>query len=155
MADPFVYALYNHTGSPGSSHWITQPSPNQQMTDSLGVTSFPIWSTQTFSDPVNQDTQRQPTITINGIPCENTESAAKGPKAKSRIKPKRVAPPPPKGKKHRKKSGGEIEESAVYDVPASSQWYSRKRRPSKLQYKELNLKQVQAPGSYAKPQTAP
>lgn len=158
--------LPSSTGSPTSAHWISQPGTTDIKTESLGITTFPIWSAQTFSEPAapsnKSNTVNQPTITINGENVDppdsdppNSDPPDSNTKARSKIQPKRVAPPPPKGKKHKRKGGGEVEESAVYEVPAgTSRWFSKKRRPPKMQYKELNLNQVEAPSSYAKPQTA-
>ena len=97
-----------------------------------------------------------PTITVNGVPCENPKppEAYEVPKH-ARFKPKRTAPPPPKVSKKQKrkdKAAESMDASVVYDVPVSSRWYSKKRRPSKTKYKELNLKQVQSPSQYQKPQ---
>jgi hypothetical protein len=118
----------------------------------MGITSLPIWSVDTFAPSPNacESEPQVPTITINNVPADSA--------ANSRIKPNRVAPPPPKGKKWRRKASAgskhDLGESTEYDVPVTSHWYSRKKKPSKTQYKELNLNQVQAPSQYAKPQGA-
>lgn len=96
----------------------------------------------TFRDPKTSNNLQLPAVPYE-IPAKT-----------SRFQPKRVAPPPPKNKHKKKAAGskGDLEVSVVYDEPVSTHWYSRKKRPSKRQYKELNLKQVQTPNQYSKPQ---
>lgn len=145
-------------GAPVSTHWLSNPTEYQTKSDSLGVTGLPIWSAGTFQSPAEPEV-KVPTLTVNGVPCENPKppEAYEVPRHE-RFKPKRTAPPPPKVSKKQKKKEkagqpkGDMEASNVYDVPVSSHWYSRKRRPSKTKYKELNLKQVQSPSQYEKPQ---
>lgn len=157
-----MFILILIIGSQVSPHWID--TPTQQKSESLGITDLPIWSVKTFTNPtlnLNNDTNSTSSLSNNGTSHENTlntESSASESTPKSKVTPKRVAPPPPKNKNKKQKSSSEdkkeiTREPVEYAVPVTNHgWFGRKKKKSA--YKELNLNQIQLPSTYSIPEVS-